>query len=192
MIGVGVDILTPDEVEALTAAISPRTATGIRNRALIALLYGGGLRLHEALDLHPGDVDAARGRVVVRGRSATSRRVLTLGPAPRRALEAWAAARAEFGFGPAAPFVCTLQGERVKDAYVRALFPRLAARAGVGKRVHALGLRASHAVALDRELSLEALREHLGMESVAETQQYLERHRPRGPRRPPLRHQRIA
>ena len=43
------EILTSAEVEALLHACSNRASTGIRNRALIAMLYRGGLRLGEAL-----------------------------------------------------------------------------------------------------------------------------------------------
>lgn len=37
----------------------------MRNRALIVVLYRGGLRLSEALALHPKDVDAKSGTVTV-------------------------------------------------------------------------------------------------------------------------------
>ena len=40
-----VEVLTPDEVRALLTACSSRAPTGIRNRALITVLYRGGLRL---------------------------------------------------------------------------------------------------------------------------------------------------
>ena len=45
------EILTPTEVNALMSACSKRAPTGVRNRALIALLYRGQLRLSEALSL---------------------------------------------------------------------------------------------------------------------------------------------
>lgn len=49
--------LTPDEVSALVRACSPRTPSGIRNRALLALLWRGGLRVGEAVgrDFRPRD-----------------------------------------------------------------------------------------------------------------------------------------
>jgi site-specific recombinase XerD len=48
-----VEILTPDEVRLLIGACSAWAPTGIRNRALIALLYRSGLRIGEALALFP-------------------------------------------------------------------------------------------------------------------------------------------
>jgi site-specific recombinase XerD len=44
------EILTPDEVRALIRECSATATTGIRNRALIAVLWRGGLRIAEALD----------------------------------------------------------------------------------------------------------------------------------------------
>ncbi|MDQ3091787.1 MAG: tyrosine-type recombinase/integrase, partial [Actinomycetota bacterium] len=43
------ELLSPEEVRALLRACSARAPTGIRNRALIAVLYRGGLRISEAL-----------------------------------------------------------------------------------------------------------------------------------------------
>jgi site-specific recombinase XerD len=41
------EVLTADEVQALIGSCSARSASGIRNRALIALLYRSGLRVSE-------------------------------------------------------------------------------------------------------------------------------------------------
>jgi predicted ATP-dependent Lon-type protease len=60
-----IDILTQDDVRGLMAACSRRSPTGVRNRALIALLYGSGLRIAEALALKPKDLDLQRLAVTV-------------------------------------------------------------------------------------------------------------------------------
>jgi site-specific recombinase XerD len=41
------------------------SATGLRNRALLAVLYRTGLRISEALDLYSKDVDLERGAICV-------------------------------------------------------------------------------------------------------------------------------
>jgi site-specific recombinase XerD len=46
---------TPDEVAAIIGRRSLRAPTGIRNRALLTLLYRSGLRISEALALRPAD-----------------------------------------------------------------------------------------------------------------------------------------
>jgi site-specific recombinase XerD len=65
-----VEVLTAQEVNALMRACSARTSSGLRNRALIAVLYRSGLRLAEALALEPKDVERKRcdAKAVVRRR----------------------------------------------------------------------------------------------------------------------------
>ena len=60
-----VEILTADEVRQPLAQCSRRAPTGIRDRALITLMYRTGLRVSEALDLRPADIDPGRGSVRV-------------------------------------------------------------------------------------------------------------------------------
>lgn len=69
---------------------------------------------------------------------------------------------------------CTLQGEPMETAYVRALLPRLALKAGIEKRVHAHGLRHTHAAELAREgTPLNLVQAQLGHSSLATTDRYL-------------------
>ncbi len=50
------EVLTREEVRALLAACG-RSASGLRNRALLAVLWRAGLRVGEALALRPSDLD---------------------------------------------------------------------------------------------------------------------------------------
>ena len=75
-----VEVLTELEVRWLIEACSNRAPTGIRNRALIAVLYRGGLRLGEALALFPKDLDAAGGTVTVLHGKGDKRRTIGLDP----------------------------------------------------------------------------------------------------------------
>ena len=52
--------LTPAEVASIISQCSPKAPTGIRNRALLTLLYRSGLRISELLSLRPGDVNFAK------------------------------------------------------------------------------------------------------------------------------------
>lgn len=64
-----VEPLTRPEVERLLQQCSTRSATGVRNRALLTVLWRAGLRIAEALDLKPPDVDYTAGTVrVLRGK----------------------------------------------------------------------------------------------------------------------------
>jgi site-specific recombinase XerD len=76
----------------------------------------------------------------------------------------------------AGPLFCTLDGGPLDQSYVRHLLPRLARRAGIGKRVHAHALRHAYAVALEREgAPLSTIRDLLGHSSAATTDRYLRR-----------------
>jgi integrase len=62
----------------------------------------------------------------------------------------------------------------IKTSYVRALFPRLARKAGIEKRVHAHGLRHSFAAELAKEnVPINLIQRQLGHASVATTDRYL-------------------
>jgi integrase/recombinase XerD len=77
--------LTLADVEALRAACSRRAPTGVRNRALLAVLFRSGLRISEALALFPKDIDAAGGSLrVLHGKGNKARTA----PLPSDAAEA--------------------------------------------------------------------------------------------------------
>jgi len=70
---------------SLRAACSRRAPTGIRNRALLAVLFRSGLRIFEALALFPKDLDLAGGSLrVLHGKGDKARTA----PLPSDAAEA--------------------------------------------------------------------------------------------------------
>ncbi len=169
------EVLTPDEVRALLKACSHRAPTGVRNRALLMTLYRGGLRVSEALQLAPKDIDRAAGTVTVLRGKGGKRRTVGLDPGAFAVLERWLDRRTRLGINGRSPIFCTLRGTALNTAYVRALMPRLARRAGIDKRVHAHGLRHTHAAELAHEgLPMNAIQAQLGHSSLATTSIYLQ------------------
>ena len=135
------DTLTASEVGALRAACSRRASTGIRNRALIVLLWRSGLRCAEALDLRVRDVDRQASVVkVMRGKGGKTRTV-PIDAGAVEVLEEWLAERKRVRVPGGSTLFCTLQGGRLDTSYVRRMLPRLAKRAGIERRVHAHMLR---------------------------------------------------
>jgi integrase/recombinase XerC len=163
------ELYSQEEVAALMDACG-RSKTGRRNRALIALMAGCGLRIGEALALEPRDVGAESIRV--RNGKGGKARTVPLDPLTEALIEAWVKVRPN----SAKTLISTLQGEPVKDAYARALLPRLARKAGLDKRFHPHGLRHYFACRLDRAgIPLATISVLLGHSSAATTAAYLER-----------------
>jgi site-specific recombinase XerD len=166
--------LFPDEVRALIQACSAHAPTGIRNRALLVVLYRSGLRISEALALAPKDLDARGGTIRVLHGKGDKDRVVGLDPGAWAILDQWLSRRTDLGLTRSARAFCTLGGKPLQTAYVRALLPRLARRAGIDKRVHAHGLRHTHAYELAGEgTPLHLIQAQLGHTSLATTDRYI-------------------
>ena len=89
--------LTPAEVRALLDQCSRRAPTGIRNRALIMLLYRSGLRISEALALQPASVDLVRHTARVLHGKGNKATVRGFHPSADDALARWLDRRADAG-----------------------------------------------------------------------------------------------
>jgi site-specific recombinase XerD len=166
--------LTPDEVKSLIRACSKRAVTGIRNQALIVVLYRAGLRISEALALTPSNLDAKGGMIRVLHGKGDKSRVVGLDAGAWAILALWLDRRAAAGINSRAPVFCTLKGKPIKSAYVRALLPRLARKAGIDKRVHAHGLRHTHAFELACEgTPIHCIQLQLGHANSATTDRYI-------------------
>ena len=168
------EVLDGDEVRALIKAASGRAPTGIRNRALLAVLYRGGLRVSEALALEPKDVDRKHGTVRILHGKGDRARTVGLDAGAFALVERWLEKRKALGIKRSAPLFCTLDGRPVDSSYVRHALKRLAAKAGIEKRVHPHGLRHTHAAELAREgVAMNVIQAQLGHSSLATTSRYL-------------------
>ena len=125
--------LTPGEVRALFRACPP-TVGGARDAALLAVLYGAGLRRSEAVALDLGDLDPESGALMVRQGKGRKARIVYASNGAQAALDAWIKAR---GSEDGALF-CPVRAERVTlaritDQAVLYILRRISARAGVAR-----------------------------------------------------------
>jgi len=181
-----IDLLTPADVVALMRACSRRAPTGVRNCGLIALLYGSGLRISEALDLRAKDLDLDGLAIVVQSGKGGRRRAVALMPDSVDAIDRWAQRRRRIGATASDPFFCTLgrgasgphptwPGRRLSREYFARVLKRLARRAGIDKRVHPHALRHSHADLIRRRgFDVEEVRKQLGHRDLTVTTRYLD------------------
>jgi len=172
------EVFTEAEVRALIGACTTRGVTGHRNRALLAVLWRTGIRISEALELRPHDVDFKNGTVRVRRGKGLKPRTTVLSDLDALPLvERWLEERAKLpAVGQGAPLLCTLKGTPTDPSYARHLLPRLAKRAGLERRVHPHGLRHTHAADLALAgVPVLAIQQQLGHTSLVTTANYLRR-----------------
>jgi integrase/recombinase XerD len=166
--------LTPDEVSAILGACSRKAPTGIRNRAMLTLLYRSGLRVSELLSLRPSDVDLGKHSIRLLDTKSGKPQTRGFHPSADDALARWLDSRRSLGIKNGRLF-CTLDGGPVSDDYVRGALRRLASRAGIDKRVHPHGLRHTFAVELEAAgTPVTTISKLLGHSSVAVTARYLD------------------
>jgi integrase/recombinase XerD len=166
--------LTVDEVGKLLAVPGDAEPPGLRDRAILEVLYGAGLRISELVGLDVDDVDLEEGSVKVMGKGSKER-VVPLGRFAARAVSAYltrarpSMARSRSG---AALFLNQRGGRLTRQGADRIL--KSAARgAGLRKRVTPHMLRHSFAThLLEGGADVRVVQELLGHASLSTTQIY--------------------
>jgi integrase/recombinase XerD len=185
--------LTELEVEALLAAPDTGTPLGLRDRAMLEVLYASGLRVSELVGLPLARVNLRQGVVRVLGKGSKER-LVPLGEEAVAWLECYLdEARPDIlrGRSSEAAFVTPRGGAMTRQSFWH-LIKRYATRAGIARRLSPHTLR--HAFAthlLDHGADLRALQMLLGHSDLSTTQIYThvmrerlkelhQRHHPRG------------
>jgi site-specific recombinase XerD len=168
-----VEVLTSTEVASLLRQCSTTAPTGIRNRALITVMYRAGLRVDEALDLRWADVNPANGTIRVLHGKGDEARTVSIDDGGMALVQRWMDARNRLGLGRQ-PLFCTLAGGKLSDSYVRNMMSRIARKAGIEKRVHPHALRHAHAAELSAEgVPVNVIQQQLGHKHLSTTDVYL-------------------
>jgi integrase/recombinase XerC len=165
--------LNVDQATALMDAPARPGPEGIRDLALVELLYGSGLRVSEALSLTVDDVRADRGFVRVRGKGGKDR-LAPLSEASRHRLSEYLMERS--GLGPAESELALFLGMRggpLSRREALRIVSRLAQEAGVSQSVHPHTLRHSFAShLLQAGADLRSVQELLGHARLSTTERY--------------------
>ncbi|MCM3089086.1 site-specific tyrosine recombinase XerD [Bhargavaea ginsengi] len=168
-------VLSVGEVDSLIAAPDRSKPAGVRDRAMLEMLYGTGMRVSECIGINTGDVHLSMGFARVFGKGGKERIV----PLGRTAVDAIT----EY-IGQARPSM--LKGDRAQDAlFVNARGGRLtrqgvwkllnqhARKAGITKELTPHILRHSFATHLvENGADLRAIQEMLGHADISTTQIY--------------------
>ncbi len=176
-----IQVLSEAEVRRMIEACGTRPS-GIRNAAMVALIYRSGVRSREARWLGPHDLHLEDLLVTVIDSKTDKERAVVIDVDTVPLIERWVEVRADFPVRRdelGEPLFFTLQGStagrRMQGSLLRELLPAIARRAGVTKRVHPHGFRHSHASELTLEgVSLNVIQRQLGHRWLSSTQRYTE------------------
>lgn len=161
--------LDADQAAALFAE-EPGTDLGKRDRAMLELLYGSGLRLAELVTLDIRDLDLAGGFVTVTGKGRKTR-IVPLGKPAVAAIRAWLDTRP--GLDGAAPLFTGRGERRISARSVQLRVKKLALETAANDGVHPHMLRHSFAShVLESSSDLRAVQELLGHANIGTTQIY--------------------
>ena len=149
---------------------------GARLRALIVVLWRGGLRIQEALTLQERELDPGRGSILVRYGKGDRRREVGMDEWGFEQLRPWLTERVKL---PVGRLFCVIdgptRGRPWSAAGVRVEFRRLGAQAGIRRRFAPHQLRHAHAVELAREgVPLNVIQRQLGHANLGTTSIYLQ------------------
>ena len=166
--------LSPGEVERLIEAASGTTPRSLRDRALVELLYGAGLRVSEAVGLDRGRVDLTDRLVRPLGKGGKER-IVPLGREGIEALRRYLSRGRPFLDRRHRPeLFLNAQGGALTRAGAFLILRRLAGRAGLDpERVHPHLLRHSFAThLLEGGADLRSVQEMLGHADLTTTELY--------------------
>lgn len=162
------EVLDVDEAVRLVE-VDTGAPLGLRDRAMLELLYSSGLRVSELCGLRWSALDLAGGSVRVLGKGGKER-IVPVGSHACAALAEW---RRESAMTADAPVFPGRGGGGLSPRAVQVRLRQLAIRQGVGKRVHPHLLRHSFAShVLESSGDLRGVQELLGHADIATTQIY--------------------
>jgi len=166
--------LTVEETVRLLTTPDLAKPEGLRDRALMELLYASGLRVSELVSLNLEQVNLETGEVRVWGKGSKERVVL-IGKPAAQALNAYISEGRSRLTGKKATSALFLNryGERIIARQVEKILEKYARTAGIGKRVHPHLLRHTFAThLLDGGADLRVVQELLGHADLSSTQIY--------------------
>ena len=167
--------LTGDEISRLLAAPRPEADGGLRDRAILELMYSAGTRVRELVSIDDQDLDLENATVRIRGKGRRERLGI-VGSHARAAIRAWLTARPKPRVAAprgSRPLFTNKLGGRLSVRGVARLLEKHLATAGLSGRASPHTLRHSFAThLLDAGADIRSVQELLGHKSLVTTQIY--------------------
>lgn len=166
-------IASTEAIAALIESPDPETHLGVRDRAILELLYAGGLRVSELTGLDVGDVDLRQGLVRVMGKGSKERIVPVHRIAVRRIAEYAETARPALNKRSEEALFLARTGSRLSSDGVRRMMKRYLDKTGAAHDLSPHALRHSFAThMLEAGADLRSVQELLGHVALSTTQIY--------------------
>lgn len=165
-------ILSLKEVEKLLAQPNLSRNSGLRDRAMLELVYACGLRASELINLEINDLNLDVGYVRCRGKGGKER-VVPLGHYAREFIQQYLTVRAKKAKGEESTLFLDKLGDRFSRVGFWKMVKKYAKKAAIGKKISPHTLRHSFAThLLERGADLRTIQEMLGHSDISTTQIY--------------------
>jgi len=167
-------LVPAEELAALLDAPDPSTPGGLRDRALLELLYASGARVSELSTLQLAGLDLPQGQITVMGKGSKERVLPVHRYAVNRLREYLADARpALAGERSASAVFLSSRGNRFSEDAIRRMFKKYLAQTGAARSLSPHALRHTFAThLLDQGADLRTVQELLGHVALSTTQIY--------------------
>ncbi len=167
-------VLSLDEINRMMAAIDLSSNEGHRNRAMMEMLYGSGLRVSELVGLQLSKIYLDEHYMLIEGKGS-KQRLVPLSPVAEEWFGYWMQERSTWPLKPESKDIAFVNryGRPMTRAMVFTIVRRLCAEAGITKTVSPHTLRHSFAThLLQNGADLRIIQQLLGHEDLATTEIY--------------------
>ncbi len=167
-------VLSIEEINAMIAAIDLSSNEGHRNRAIIEMLYGSGLRVSELVNLQLSKIYLDQHYMLIEGKGS-KQRLVPISPVAEEWFGYWLQERSTWPLKPEARDIAFVNryGRPMTRAMIFTIIRRLCEAAGITKTVSPHTLRHSFAThLLQNGADLRVIQQLLGHEDLATTEIY--------------------
>ncbi len=169
------DVLSVEEIDSIEQSVDLSKPDGHRNKAIIEVLYGCGLRVTELISLKISDLNLEKGYLRVRGKG-NKERLIPIGSSAIREIENYLPQRKALShISEESKDILFLnrRGKSLTRVMIYTITKNLAEKAGINKNVSPHTFRHSFATHLiEGGADLRAVQEMLGHESILTTEIY--------------------
>ncbi len=168
------DVLSLEEIDAMIEKIDLSKSEGHRNRAILEMLYGSGLRVSELVNLKLSDIYLREGYMRITGKGS-KQRLVPISPESLKWFAYWLEDRSKLDIKQESKDIAFLNryGRQLTRAMIFTIIKRLANEVGIQKTISPHTLRHSFAThLLQNGADLRIIQQLLGHESISTTEIY--------------------